>query len=197
MKRFLHFMLSAVFGLFLFCACDPIELFIPQIKHMSCLRMENSSNDSICVYVASGEGTFNPTTYPDTLLPPDRLVDWGSVHGILWSTDLAEVPPHSEYTIHSTIEKSTIFNRPSKEKWLKRIPIDTLSVFIISQDSITKYGYDYVAKNNMVLMRYDLSKDDIRLLDFLLYYPPSHGIEGMKIHKYQGREESVSLTIEE
>ena len=184
MKSYLRLLLSSVFGALLICACDPIELFIPQIKHMACLRMENSSNDSICVYVASGEGTFNPTTYPDTLLPPDRLVDWGSVHGILWSTDLAEVPPHSEYTIHSTIEKSTIFNRPSKEKWLKRIPVDTLSIFIISQDSITKYGYDHVAKNNMVLMRYDLSKDDIRLLDFLLHYPPSPEMERMKFRKY-------------
>jgi len=146
--------------------------------------MENNSNDSICVYVASGERAFSPTTYPDTLLPADRRVNWSGETGTFLSEGLGEVAPHSVSSIYMSIENKSIFDKPSKEKWLKRIPVDTLSVFIISQDSITKYGYDYVAKNNMVLMRYDLSKDDIRLLDFLLHYPPSPEMERMKIRKY-------------
>ena len=189
MKSYLRLLLSSVFGALLICACD-INALIPTIDDVTCLEMENNSNDSICVYVASGERAFSPTTYPDTLLPADRRVNWSGETGTFLSEGLGEVAPHSVSSIYMSIENKSIFDKPSKEKWLKRIPVDTLSFFIISQDSITKYGYDHVAKNNMVLMRYDLSKDDIRLLDFLLYYPPSHGIEGMKIHKYQGREES-------
>jgi hypothetical protein len=55
----------------------------------------------------------------------------------------------------------------------ERLPKDTLSVFIISCDTLNKYGYDVVAKENRILVRYDLSIPDLERMNYNIPYPPA------------------------
>ncbi|MCR4773506.1 MAG: hypothetical protein K5854_04030 [Prevotella sp.] len=68
---------------------------------------------------------------------------------------------------------SCILYRRSEILSAKRLPKDTLSVFIISCDTLNKYGYDVVAKENRILVRYDLSIPDLERMNYNIPYPPA------------------------
>lgn len=59
---------------------------------------------------------------------------------------------------------------------------DTLSFFILSPDTILKYGWEDVRKNYRILKRYDLSYSDVESLDFKIYYPPTQAMKHMKMY---------------
>ena len=62
------------------------------------------------------------------------------------------------------------------------LPKDTLSVFIISCDTLNKYGYDVVAKENKILVRYDLSIPDLERMGYNIPYPPAPWMKEMKMY---------------
>lgn len=59
---------------------------------------------------------------------------------------------------------------------------DTLSFFILSPDTIAKYGWADVRENYRILKRYDLSFSDVESLDFTIYYPPTNAMRYMKMY---------------
>lgn len=64
---------------------------------------------------------------------------------------------------------------------------DTLRLFLFHRDSVDYLGWDKIRDDYMVLVRYDLSQEDIYRLGFKIHYPPT---EAMKdIHMYPPYEE--------
>ncbi len=61
----------------------------------------------------------------------------------------------------------------SKKDWDKVLvsPKDTLSIFILSKDTVDKYSWDKIRSDYNVLKRYDLSLDDLKNLSWKVTYP--------------------------
>lgn len=145
------------------------------IEYNDTIDLNNQTNDTIRTYVAIGVGYSSPTAYPDTILP-SNLQEIGC-EGM---TDvLATLPPHVEGGIFA---------------YHKRLPgkNDTISIFIINNDTLNRYGYEYVAEHNKISVRYDLSRKDLKRLDYHLSYPPSSAMAD--IHMSPSYEEVIKRT---
>ena len=61
----------------------------------------------------------------------------------------------------------------SKKEWDEVLvsPKDTISIFILSKDTVDKYGWDKIRSDYNVLKRYDLSLDDLKKLSWKVTYP--------------------------
>lgn len=73
-------------------------------------------------------------------------------------------------------------------EWISAMaPTDTLRLFYFHSDSIAHLGWNKIRDDYKVLVRYDLSQEDIYNLDAEIHYPPR---EAMKdIHMYPPYEE--------
>jgi hypothetical protein len=138
--------------------------------------INNMTDDTLTSYVAMGlEGSGTPTVYPDTCLPvSSRIYDSDRQCFVNEIEDLIyyhAVPPHTCKTTHGF---------PGD---LNRIRYcDTLSVFIISRDTLMKYGYDDVRRNYRIFVRYDLSWDEAKRLGFVFPYPPTVELRNSKMY---------------
>lgn len=74
------------------------------------------------------------------------------------------------------------FQAKSMKEVYASYPTDTISYFILSPDTIAKYGWEDVRKNYRILKRYDLSYGDMESLDFNIYYPPTPAMRYMKMY---------------
>lgn len=95
--------------------------------------------------------------YPDTILP--------------------ELPNNWEW--YPTEVKQREYEEFYKEK-----NRDTLCLFILSPDTITKYGWDKVREDYNILARYDLCvmPSELRKLDFEVSYPPTEAMKDVKMY---------------
>ncbi|NLL27401.1 MAG: hypothetical protein GX259_01250 [Bacteroidales bacterium] len=62
----------------------------------------------------------------------------------------------------------------SKEKWekvFKKLPKDTLSIFIFDSDTLAKYSWDRIRSDYNILKRYDLSLKDLETQNWTISYP--------------------------
>lgn len=61
----------------------------------------------------------------------------------------------------------------SKKQWddVLVAPRDTISIFILSKDTVDKYSWDRIKSDYNVLRRYDLSLDDLKNLSWKVVYP--------------------------
>ena len=158
------------FVAFLMCSCiwsmEDIQFLV---------FFKNETADTLRLYIAEGFYTDTPTAYPDTLLPADRIIKVSNYRDAPLSERLGWVYPYSEGpAIH-------LLGTDPEKALRDRLPADTLSVFIISADTLSKYGYDEVAKNNRLLVRYDLSISNLKRLGWTIPYPPTEQMKGMKM----------------
>ncbi|MBP1617271.1 MAG: hypothetical protein H6Q14_1098 [Bacteroidetes bacterium] len=123
----------------------------------------NKTNDSLWVYV--GIGGIGGTLYPDTALAKIQV---GTISPPLTNTSIS----------YDGNNISELFDGAKT---------DTISVFIISKDTLNKYGWSYVRNNYKVLRRYDASLQDFQSLDLKLTYPPSSNMSGMKMYPPYGK----------
>ncbi|NWO28348.1 hypothetical protein [Capnocytophaga sp. oral taxon 903] len=70
---------------------------------------------------------------------------------------------------------------------LKKLPKDTLSIFIFSSDTLNKYSWEEVRRDYKILKRYDLSYEDCVRLNFIVPYPPTPEMSRMKMYPKYGR----------
>lgn len=150
-------LLTAMFCALLLQACPMDGEFFLYLENNS-----NIHNDSLAVYTANG---FH-TVYPDTLLP-DKFKD-----GMLKGGDG---------------KKAAIYFSSSLKDIYKRLPKDTLSVFILDLRSYNRgtlggslwtemnYGKNF-------LQRYDMSIHDVKLLNYTFPYPPDERMKNMKMY---------------
>ena len=116
-------------------------------------------------YFATG-GRYG-SYYPDTLLPNNNT-----------------------YVYNKNIKPKQHLQYDSWIKWdvtFKSLPKDTLSIFIFSSDTLNKYSWEEVRRDYKILKRYDLSIQDLELLDYKVYYPPIPAMSRMKIYPKYGR----------
>ncbi|MBR5276324.1 MAG: hypothetical protein IKU35_04200 [Bacteroidaceae bacterium] len=59
---------------------------------------------------------------------------------------------------------------------------DTVSFYIIDENVYRENGFFNVQLYYLVKLRYDLSKDDMKYLDYKLTYPPTPKMRGMKMY---------------
>ena len=155
--------------------------FLPLNQVWTSLDVTNTSNDSIYIYAALGI-SYAPTVYPDTLLPEDDYV------GDLWfphtsdsiSGYLHPLGPQDTTCVDMGLLYLDDWEHGKYDKFLKDYPPIT-SFFFISADTLKKYGYDHVARHNMILARYDLTISDMKRLNLLIHFPPTEAMNGMNI----------------
>ena len=144
-----------------------IILFFTALLAISCLKhldvrypllVRNNSQHNIGLYFALGgvKGIY----YPDTIPPI--------------SNDGVRNPiTFNRYSFHS----STTW-----EHNYSKLPQDTMSVFVFHSDTLATYSWEEVREEYKVLIRYDLSLDDLERLDFELSYPPDSRMQGVKMY---------------
>lgn len=59
----------------------------------------------------------------------------------------------------------------SKEKWEDVLPSDTISMYILSKDTVDRYSWDKIRSDYNILKRYDLSLDDLKKQRWIIEYP--------------------------
>jgi hypothetical protein len=62
------------------------------------------------------------------------------------------------------------------------LPSDTICYFFIDADTIAHYGRINVCDDYRILVRYDLSVDDVEVLQETIPYPPSPAMRYMKMY---------------
>jgi hypothetical protein len=145
----------------LFQACPEEGYFFLYFENNSTI-----SDDSLAVYVADG----HYTAYPDTLLPDTFK------NGMLKGVSI----------IHNSVGSTGI------EGVYKQLPKDTLSVFIL--DLRFDYGtrvdslWKEMNYGKRFLRRYDMSIQDVKLLNYSIPYPPNERMKEMKMYPPYGTE---------
>lgn len=143
-----------VFGTVILAMLSSCRYFEEMLEEDGFVGIYNATGDTICTYEATGYYKFTPTTYPDTLLPHDKEYINGET--ISERIYLNQLFPYSKgYTY-------PIFDKKSRPFF--SLPKDTLSIFFISKDTLSKYGYDKVRDSNLIIARYDLSMEEIKRL---------------------------------
>jgi len=165
-----------------------MSCFTEPIKNV---YVNNQTSDSVYVYLATGYFKDEYTVYPDTMLPKDKNL------GPKWdnrnlSSYIAIVPPYNDGHKERIIKE--IVGREKMSDFFKDVlPLDTLSVFFFSPDTVRFYGYDRVAAENRIWVRYDLSISDMEMLNYIFPYPPTPQMEHMKMYpSYRKVMESAS-----
>ena len=129
------------------------------------LYIYNKTNNQYIAYYITAGGKYG-SFYPDTLLH------------------------NSNIYIYRRIDPQKYFSTDSRRKWrdiFKELPKDTLSIFIFSSDTLNKYSWEEVRRDYKILKRYDLSIQDLELLDYKVYYPPTPAMSQMKMYPKYGR----------
>lgn len=140
MKRFKHLLITLAL-IFASIGCEK--------KGITSIKFYNNSNYSVDVYVALG-AKYGGTAYPDTILPLSDL------HLYRY------VKPNSFSYVISSLH--------TYEELYSDLPKDTLSIFVLHSDTVKKYEWSKIRKDNMYLKRYDLNIKDVKEHhDF--YYP--------------------------
>ncbi|MEX6627608.1 hypothetical protein [Tenacibaculum salmonis] len=141
---------------FLFSKCEYPDTFYG-------LSVRNNSNKPISFYQASNvsqsllnEKLISKLQYPDTLINSSNIT---RIVGL--STASIDIPK-SWREVVSDLSK------------------DTLSIFIFDMDIIKKEGWGKVRKDYLILKRYDLSIEDLELLNYKIPYPPTAEMFKMK-----------------
>jgi hypothetical protein len=70
---------------------------------------------------------------------------------------------------------------PWEYRYETRYPSDTMSLFLMSNDTLEKYEWDRVRDDYNVLIRYDLSVQDLYSLKFKVVYPPDERMADIKM----------------
>lgn len=112
--------------------------------------LKNNSGVNLQVYKALGD-VIDSTAYPDTSLPRKLIRRF----------------------LEPNIEKQVLIYDGSGtiESFFERRLKDTLSIFIFNADTLQKYPWDTIRKRYMVLIRYDLSLQDLKNRRSFIEYP--------------------------
>jgi hypothetical protein len=63
-----------------------------------------------------------------------------------------------------------------------KFPTDTMSIFFFDPDTLAKYEWETIREEYKILVRYDLSHNDLRKLNWRIYYPPTEAMKDMKMY---------------
>ena len=138
-------------------------IFISALLFISCenptqtykFRIINDSDKDLYFY----EAVMNAPIYPDTLIKETKVQ--------------LKVSPHTTSYQGGLISTEEVF---------KKYSIDTLSIYFFDADIVDNYSWETIREEYKVLRRYDLSIEDIQLLDYEIPYPPTKVMRGMRMY---------------
>ncbi len=129
------------------------------------LRMNNNSSNKVVAGFTfdTNEIYCYGSLYPDTLLPDNKT-----------SIFLEPIEIDEERSIYSS--------ECSYDRWFDSNS-DKISIFVFDQDTLNKYSWTEVKESYNILIRYDLTYDDIEKLDYTIPYPPTEEMKEMQIYR--------------
>lgn len=68
----------------------------------------------------------------------------------------------------------------------KKLPKNTLSIYIFEADTISKYPWQVIRDDYKILKRYDLSIKDLEMLDYKIPYPENTKMQKIKMYPKYG-----------
>ena len=122
------------------------------------VSLVNNSGNPISVYYTkpnSGE-----MMYPDTTLSQTKPI-------------FIDIMPNSS--------RPSYFNQEYHD-FFEALPADTLSIFLFDKNTVHNKAWEQIIKEYDVLARYDLSQEDLHKLKYLVTYPPSPQMSGVKVY---------------
>lgn len=127
------------------------------------LMVVNTSGQEIACFVA--DGYVSGFSYPDVQLPP-----------FLNPNCLTE---------HIT-DESVVYWTKHPGGLLSMTQNNVLSIYLFSQHDIETLGWDEITANNRYLVRYDLMRKDLDVMDRksgsqVLYYPPTPSMKDIQM----------------
>ena len=85
-------------------------------------------------------------------------------------------------------EKRISYMRSCIENAYNHGRIDTLFVYIFNAEVVENMPWEIVARDYLVLKRYDLTLDDLQWLDWKITYPPTEAMKDVKMYPPYGSE---------
>lgn len=113
----------------------------PFVEKVYSIKVKNNSSQWI--------NFFDSRIYPDTVLPEVKP-NYGATR------------PNNFAYLDSKIDWPNVFSK---------LPKDTLSIFILSSDTISTYKWPFIRSQYKILKRYDLSLQDLENNNFTVTYP--------------------------
>lgn len=140
-----------------------ILIFINTLLFISCefpnqtykFRIVNNSEKTLYF----DRSISNRSVYPDTLISETKVQ--------------LKVSPHTTSYQGGLISTEEVF---------KKYSIDTLSIYFFDADIVDNYSWETIREEYKILKRYDLSIEDIQLLDYEIPYPPTEVMKGMRMY---------------
>ena len=158
-----------------------VDLKMEPDEHTEYFYFKNSSIYPLRVYLALGWKGNHWTVYPDTVLPYWQERDYYKAsNSKQHESTLVPFSPGEQGMVD-------FVNGRRRDYLNHMLPYDTLSVFIVHDDTLDKYGYDDVRQNNRLLVRYDLSIDEVVNLNYTFEYPPTRAMTDMKMWPAYGQ----------
>jgi len=113
----------------------------PFVENAQVFFVRNETNKNV-VYLVSKQ-------YPDTSIPDNY-------------NGLATVP--------AGMRTPQSFRTDSWDKVFSQFPSDTISVFIISSDTLAAYNWQAIRSAYKIIKRYDLSRQDLERMSYEIIY---------------------------
>ncbi len=126
-------------------------------------NIRNSTNDTLQYYRAHSEDYFH-YVYPDTTIT-ERKFNLSSPSG--------RILPKSTLRLGGFSSVESVF---------KTYKNDTLSFYFFNRDTLRKYPWETIRKDYNILKRYDLSIQDMQMLDYEVVYPPTEAMKDIKMY---------------
>lgn len=127
---------------------------VPPIDTEYVILLKNQSNHRIDSYLGANKH------FPDTTIVETNF---------RWS-----VEPEKSIGFSSTTRWEKIFE--------EYVPSDTLSMFVFHTDTLEANLWETIIDEYKVLKRYDLSIEDIQLLNYDIPYPPTERMKDMQMY---------------
>ena len=123
--------------------------------YSSGIYIKNESNDTIYHYC-------NLISYPDTVVKTFDICDLLVLEGYDETA-----PGAKSYALFETDFK--LYN-------------DTIMIYIYNKETLKTHTLQEIYENYLIAARYDLSFDDVRILNYRIPYPPTEDMSEMKIY---------------
>ena len=140
-----------------------LSLFLIPILASKCIDFEGMSrvvlkNNSDYGVVGLFADLWTGFCYPDTLLP-ETPVFYINVDSVKTNPKEDQIVLYDGNTISKALKANTIS--------------DTLSVFVFHIDTLLNHSWKEIRDGYKILVRYDLSAEDLESLRGEIYYPPT------------------------
>ena len=141
-------------------SCVLIILYAcPDFDYRHLFTFENNSGKDLFLYLGVAPRESGGCLYPDTLLTNEKV--------------------------------GYVFEKGKIQGWSFNFEFetnhDTLSLFILDNNIVKSYTWDFIKSEYKILCRYDISRQDFEYLKWTIPYPPNEHMKHMKMYPPYGQ----------